>query len=106
MPRYKVLEPGFHEGKTYSPTGKRKVVHMDKPFPNAKVADNARGYKKGDEMVPSWFERIQDETAAEKKKRLAAEKAAAEAANEKAKEDDTERSIMSFAGDADGVETL
>jgi len=53
MPSYKVLEPGFFNGRLYHPEGKRKILHADKPFPS----------KDKKEQVPSWLEAIKAETA-------------------------------------------
>lgn len=99
MPSYKVLEPGFIDGRLYDPNGKRPVYHADKPFP-----------KKGkEEQVPSWLEPIKAETAAQKKKREAAEKKATKAATEQKAADDSEVAGASFLAEGDAspaVETL
>lgn len=99
MPSYKVIAPGF-DGKLYSPTGKRNVLHRDKPFP---MEDKK-------EQVPSWLERVKEESAAQKKKREAAEKKAAEAAAQKTEDDQKEIADASFMGDGEqsgsNVETL
>ncbi len=62
MPSYKVLQKGFLDGITYDPTGKRRTVHVDKPF----------------KKTPSWLEPIKAESAAVKKKRESAEKKTAQ----------------------------
>lgn len=101
MPSYKVLQPGFFGGKSYTPRGKRKVLHTDKPFPKIKS-----GKGKGKEDVPSWLERMDDETAEQKKARLAKEKDQAAADKEKLEQDETEKNIVNFTGDNDGVTNL
>lgn len=47
--KYKVLEPGFFNKMLYSPTGKRRVLTVDKPFPKDKM--------------PSWLELIKASAA-------------------------------------------
>lgn len=108
MPRYKVLKPGFFNGKTYSPTGKRKVLHTSKPFPKT-----TKGVKKGDaaiELIPSWLERLPDESLTDEKAREEAEAVAALAAAEKADNDKQDIIDASFMGEGEkadtGVETL
>lgn len=99
MPRYQVLEPGFHGGKTYSPLGKRKVLHTDKPFPS----------KNKKEQVPSWLKRVKDETAEEKEARLLAEKYADKQGAEKSEQDEKDIQDASFMGEGEQsnvVETL
>jgi len=93
MPSYQVTENGFYDGRMYSPTGKRRTLHVDKPF----------------KKCPSWLKPIKAESAAESKKRVAAEKKA-NASNAKQVADGTaEVKGASFMGDgANGatVETL
>jgi hypothetical protein len=105
MPRYKALKPGFFNGKTYSPTGKRKVLHTSKPFPKT-----TKGVKKGDpavELVPSWLQRLDDESPVDEQARREAEEATVLAEAEKAEADQEEITTASFMGEADtGVETL
>lgn len=94
MPKYRAIQPGFIHGRLYGPNTKRPVVTTDKPL----------------KPVPSWLEVISEkvETAAEKKKRLAAEKAAAEAAAKEAEKDRSEVVGTSFLdeGGTPTVETL
>jgi len=80
MPQYRVKARGFFEGRLYDPLGKRKTLHTDKPF------------KKGE--MPSWLCEMPAETAAAKKKRLAA----AKAAKAKAKSDNADIANASFLG--------
>jgi hypothetical protein len=109
MPRYKVIAPGFFNGKTYNPNGKRRVLHTDKPFPKS-----TKGVKKGEtaqEMVPSWLKRLPDESLADEQKRKDAEAAAALAAKEKAENDRKDIGDASFMGEGEkadfgDVETL
>lgn len=79
MPRYKVLEKGFHGGVMYSPD-KRGILTTDKEL----------------KPVPSWLEKIKSETAAQRKARLAAEKKAADADAEKAAQDKVEVDAVTF----------
>ena len=106
MSNYKVIAPGFIDGRLYHPEGKRNTYHRDEPF------------KEGE--TPSWMEFIEppaEETpeelaereAAELAEREAAELATQEAAKKKA-EDDKEikgASFMDSSGQpAATVETL
>ena len=95
MPSYKVLKPGY-QGKLYDPNGKRRTLHRDEPF--LKGED-------GEEQVPSWLERIKEETTAEKKKRVAAEKKQA-AAIKKQQKDIDDASFMGDGEQSPAVETL
>lgn len=45
MASYKVIEKGFHGGKTYDPHGKRRTLHVEKAF----------------KKCPSWLEPIKAE---------------------------------------------
>lgn len=47
MVTYKVIEKGFHGGKTYDPHGKRRTLHVEKAF----------------KKCPSWLEPIKAEKA-------------------------------------------
>lgn len=102
MPSYKVLKPGFFGGRLYDPTGKRPVLHTDKPFP----------LKNKVEQVPSWLKPIDKaETAAQAKARKAAETKAANAAAKKAEQDQKDIADASFMGEGEtgqssAVETL
>lgn len=89
MPTYQVISVGFHGGALYDPEGKRRTLTVDKPFKDC----------------PSWLKPIKAESAAQKKKRDAEAKAAAE----KVAQDDADIKGASFLGDPDaaaGVETL
>lgn len=93
MPKYRVKNKGFYDGKTYDPNGKRNFIFTDKPL----------------KPVPSWVEPVKAETPSEKKKRLATEKKAAIAAEKKAAEDKQAVEDLTFMGDGEastGVETL
>jgi len=96
MPQYKVIAPGFYDGKMYSPEGKRRVLHTDMPF-NKK------------NPMPSWVEAMKEETATQKKKRVAAEKKTVAADAEKAEQDGKDIQGASFMGNGEAgsaVETL
>lgn len=88
MPKYKVKAKGFFGGKMYDPDGKRTYVVVDKPF----------------KKCPLWLEPMKAETAAEKKKREAAEKRQSKIDAEKAEIDKAEIEGASFLGST--VETL
>ena len=93
MPKYKVIEQGFHGGKIYKPNGKRPFLFTDKPL----------------KKVPSWLKAVKAETAAQKKKRLEAEEIAAVADKKKSEEDQKAVDDMTFMGDGEKsskVETL
>lgn len=99
MPSYKVLQKGFYGGRQYDPSGKRPVLHTDKPFPS----------KCGKEQVPSWLEAIaKSETPAQAKARKAAETKAANAAKKQAEQDQKDIAEASFMGESgqSAVETL
>lgn len=96
MPQYKVIAPGFYDGKMYAPDGKRRVLHTDKPF-NKK------------NPMPSWVEVMKPESAAVKKKREAQEESRSVADAEKAEQDEQDIKDASFMGDGEAgsaVETL
>lgn len=108
MPRYKVIETGFFNGKMYSPNGKRKELHTAEPFPKS-----TKGLKKGQkgvEQVPSWLKRLPDQSPAEEQARIAVEEAEALAAAEALANDQKEIENASFMGEGEkadsGVETL
>ena len=106
MPSYKVLESGFYNSRLYSPEGKRRILHTDKPFPFKKNKD---GKNTKVEHVPSWLKRIRDETVAQAKKRETVEKKTNAAAVKKAADDKKEIDEASFMGTgekSDTVETL
>jgi len=65
--------------------GKRNVVITDKPL----------------KPVPSWLEKIEDETAAAKKKRVAAEKKQAKADAAKAEQDKEDIDDVTFIGEGE-----
>lgn len=96
MPSYKVLKPGFFNGRLYDPDGKRRTLHTDKPFPS----------KDKKEQIPSWLAPLKAESAAQKKKREAAEKKAAAAATDKAEQDQKEISEASFMGEGEKSSTV
>ena len=92
MHSYKVIAPVFFGGVLCTPESKRSVLSVDKAFVK----------------VPSWLEPLQ-ESAGARKKRLAGERKASEAAAKKAKADlkDVEDvQFMDDAGSSDVVETL
>lgn len=93
MPSYKVLETGFFDGRQYSPEGKRPVLHTDKSFP--------KGRNKK-EQVPSWLERIKDETAAQKGDR----NKSSDVAVKKAEDDQKEIDNASFLGEGEKSSTV
>eukprot|EP00919_Chromeraceae_sp_WS-2016_P071501 GHVR01169303.1.p2 GENE.GHVR01169303.1~~GHVR01169303.1.p2 ORF type:complete len:110 (-),score=22.55 GHVR01169303.1:473-802(-) len=109
MPRYKVLKKGFFGGKLYDPNGKRRVLHTAKPYPKS-----TKGLKKGQaaaEQVPSWLERLPDESPADEQKRRDEEEEAKRLEAEKLENDQKDIADASFMGegesaDANGVETL
>lgn len=93
MPKYRVKEKGFFQGKIYSPDGKRPFINTDKPL----------------KPVPEWVEPVKAETAAEKKKRIATEKKQATADKKKAEQDQQDVDDLTFMGEgqkASTVETL
>ncbi len=87
MPSYKVIADGFHEGKLYSPTGKRQVLDTDKAF----------------KKVPSWLVPIKGETATQAKKRRATEAAKEKAAKEKAEQDKKDIDEVTFTSSAEAT---
>ena len=89
MPSYKVLKPGFYNGRLYDPEGKRPILHTNKPFPS----------KKKKEQVPSWLEYMETETDEQRNEREAAELEAAEKVNEKVAADQKEIKEASFLGE-------
>ena len=93
MPRYKVLAPGFMHNTTYSPTG-RDVVITDRPL----------------DPVPTWLKAMEEETHAERKRRLDREAKQAKRAREKASKDAKEIESATLTEDllknSAGVETL
>lgn len=104
MPSYKVIKPGFFHGRLYDPLGKRPVLHIDKPFPFKK--DEKTGKNTKVEDVPSWLEPGKPETAAQVKKRIAAETKAANAAAEKSEADQKEIDEASFMGAGEKSSTV
>lgn len=96
MPRYKVIAPGFANGKMYKPNGKRSVLNTDKPF-NKK------------NPMPSWLAEMPKESAAVRKKREAAEASQNETDTEKSESDAKDVADASFLGDGESgssVETI
>lgn len=107
MPRYKVKpgQKGFAAGTLYEAGGKRPILHRAEPYPSS-----TKGLKKGQkavEQVPSWLERMPDESPATEKARKAAETKAQKAADKKAAEDAQEIADVTFTKvDGSKVETL
>jgi hypothetical protein len=81
MPSYTVISDGFFGGRIYSPTGKRKVLHVDEKF----------------NKCPSWLKPIKGETAAEKGARTKADNKAKAEAEELAKETKASVDAVTFA---------
>ncbi len=90
MPMYKVIAKGFHHGELYDPEGKRKTLHVDKPF-NKK------------NPMPKWLSEMPKESESLKAKRLAYKKAQAELEAEKAKQDAKDISAASTEGNGEKV---
>ena len=89
MPSYQVLEKGFYDGMMYDPAGKRRTLHVDKPF----------------KKCPSWLKPMKAETGAAAKKRVTTAKKDAK----KVADDTAEIKGASFMGDGSNgstVETL
>jgi len=101
MPRYKVLSPGFYDGRLYDPEGKRPVLYTDKPFTKANP-------------MPSWLGNMPEESATAKKARIAAEKKQATADAKKTEQDEQDiknhmtmgEGETSFMNKKSNVETL
>ncbi|MCK4518436.1 hypothetical protein KAT92_06670 [Candidatus Babeliales bacterium] len=96
MPRYKVIAPGFYDGKLYNPEGKRRVLNTDKPFTKKNP-------------MPSWLADTPKESEAVRKKREAQETSQAEADSAKAEQDKEDIADASFLGDGEtgsSVETI
>lgn len=90
MPRYKVKEKGFYEGKLYDPNGKRPFVHTDKPI----------------KKVPLWLEAVKAETTVERKKRIAAEKKQSVTDKKKAASDRKAIDELNFMGTGEKSNTV
>lgn len=92
MPRYKVTSPRFHDGVFYAPGTKHSIITRDKPFPK-----DTKGVVK-----------LNEETAGQRKKRLAAEaKAKKEAAEaQKEKQQVSESGMAAPPAPSSAVETL
>lgn len=94
MPRYKVTAVGFFDGILRKPGGRshRGVVTTDKAL----------------KPVPTWLSLMEEETAAQKKKRVAAEVKEAKNNAEKALEDKVDIDAVTFIEPSPGadVETL
>lgn len=87
MPQYKVLSKGYHNGVLYKPGDpKSGVLRREKQFPS----------KDKKEIVPSWLKRIDDESAAQKKKRESAEAKKATEAAKKAEADKVDVDAVTF----------
>jgi len=87
MPTYKVIAPGFYDGKLYDPEGKRKTLTTDKPFTK----------KKGKNPLPSWLTEMPKESEAVRKKREA-QKSSQKDADEQSTEEQV--ALASTEGDA------
>ncbi len=90
MPQYKVIAPGFYDGRLYDPQGKRKTLSIDLPF-NKK------------NPMPTWLTKIPEESKALKEKREALEKSQKEADDQKALDDKND--IANASTEGDGSET-
>jgi len=94
MPSYKVIAPGFFNGKFYSPEGKRPVLHTDKPFSKKNP-------------LPSWLSAMTKESAAAKAKRESQAISQDAADKQKAEQDQKDVEDLSFLGEGESaVETL
>lgn len=87
MPSYKAIKTGFYEGATYSPSGKRKILTVDKPF----------------KKCPSWLEPIKGESASEVKARKAAETKRINAEKKKAEEDKKAVDAVTFTSSPEQI---
>ena len=92
MPRYKVIAPGFHDGRLYDPNGKRPFLDVDKPF-NKK-------------NKPSWVAEMKKESDAAKKKREDQEAAQQKAADDKAEQDGKDIAEASFLGEGEKADDV
>lgn len=88
MPRYKVIAPGFADGKMYKPDGKRKVYDTDKPFTKKNP-------------MPSWLAEMPKESETVRKKRKAREASQAATDDDKAEQDQKDIKEASFLGDGE-----
>lgn len=96
MPSYKVIKPGFFDGRLYDPNGKRRVLHTDKQFP-------VTGRKKV-EQVPNWLQRVDDESTEDRRGRESKER---EALRETAEsKTDTETFLAAESEQSSNVEIL
>jgi len=96
MPRYKVISPGFIDGRMYSPDGKRDVYDTAKPFTKKNP-------------MPSWLTEMPKESEAVRKKREAQEASQTAADGDKSEQDDKDITDASFLGDGEAgssVETI
>lgn len=80
MPRYRAKEPGFFNGTTYGPRGKRPIVYTDKPL----------------NPVPSWLEKMEDEKPAQRQKRQAKTAAEKKAEAERLEAERIEKDAVTF----------
>lgn len=103
MPQYKVIKPGFYNGKMYDPDGKRPVLVTDKPFPKDKTPSWVLPMK-GRSQSAAEKEAAENEVAEAKKQKEEAVKAEREAVERASttKVDFTD----STPGEASSVETL
>ncbi len=88
MPRYKVIAPGFADGKMYKPDGKRSVYETAKPFTKKNP-------------IPSWLAEMPKESEAVRKKREAQEASQAAVDTEKSEQDQKDIKEASFLGDGE-----
>lgn len=96
MPSYKVIAPGFANGKMYKPNGKRSVFHTDKPFNKSNP-------------MPSWLSEMPAETPKQRKIREAAEASQNNTDADKAAADKKDIEDASFLGTGEAgsvVETI
>lgn len=95
MPQYKVIAPGFYNGKMYNPEGKRNVLYTDKPFSKK-------------EPMPTWLATMPQESEGVRLKREAREAQQAENDAEKSAQDEKDITNASFmgVGESGVVETL
>ncbi len=84
MPRYKVIAPGFFDGRLYHPDGKRPVLDTAKPFPKKKM--------------PSWLTLMPAESEAVKEKRELQELSEKDAVDQKIADDQNDISGASSQG--------
>jgi hypothetical protein len=87
---YKVIKPGFHDGRLYDPVGKRKILTVDKPF----------------KKTPAWLELVKSPTKKEAAATKKVDSKKKKDDEEKAKEDKKEIDAVSFVEKPKSVQTL